>query len=790
LSATFATQPAVARLSLGGEWQLSFGRQEAPAAHCDTPVVPAGFATVPAQVPGNVELDLVRAGLLPADLEHGDNIYLLLPYEDHQWWYRRHFEIDDLSRFPSAVLKLDGVDTLATIWLNGERIGAVANMLVPHELPLGAALRQGTNELIIAIDSAVLAGFDRRIDAGTWAMENNWESLFVRKAPHGYGWDIMPRVVSAGLWREVAIEARPTVRFTDVYLATLAANPATRSAEFIARWSLATRRPGPDERIILTVSDPKDGRTLHTATEPVLGPHGEFRTTIADVDLWYPRGFGSAALYDVCLAHVDASGNPIAEWHGRFGFRTVKLLRRDFDLEGEGEFVFVVNGERVFIKGSNWVPLDAFHSRDVEHLPTMFALVVDLNCNMVRCWGGSVYEDQPFFDFCDREGVMVWQDFALACAVYPQSPDFLQMMRSEAEILVPRLRNHPCLAVWAGNNEVDQLYFNSKPGTDPNVDDRISRSVLPAVCRALDPYREYLPSSPYYSPSIWERGGASEAMVEDHLWGPRDDFKGRFYTSSPALFASEIGYHGCPSRSTLERIMRPEMLWPWQDNEDWLTHAVRPQPASTRYNYRIPLMAHQIGVLFGSVPDELDDFILASQISQTEALKFFIEMFRLRKGRRTGLLWWNIRDGWPQISDAIVDFYGARKIAYEVVKRLQSDVLVMLGEPDGGLQEIVAVNETAAVVTIDVAISVRGTPLFKSPGVEVPANGRVLLGMLPAHQSFALLDITWVGSRIEGHNHYVGGPRPFDLKRLVSAYRGILGDETLDRQVRSTTAQA
>lgn len=235
--------------------------------------------------------------------------------------------------------------------------------------------------------------------------------------------------------------------------------------------------------------------------------------------------------------------------------------------------------------------------------------------------------------------------------------------------------------------------------------------------------------------------------------------------------------------------MRPEQLWPWQGSEDWLTHAVRPQPETTRYNYRIPLMAGQIGVLFDGVPTELDDFVLASQISQAEALKFFIEMFRIEKGRRSGILWWNIRDGWPQISDAIVDYYGTRKLAYHVARRLQQDVLVMVGEADGGRHRLVAVNETARDVGIRARVGNAGVTLHESQRV-VPANGRIVLGEIEESREFAVFDLAWSGEGVTGTNHYLAGPRPFDLKRLVALYRDMLGDQIVDEQTRSIGATA
>ena len=264
------------RLSLNGSWELNYGPQVGPARGLTQPIIPSSFAVIDARVPGNVELDLVRAGVLPADLDHGDNAYRVLAFEEHQWWYRRRFEIDDPARFPNAVLRLEGVDTVATIWLNGIRVGATDNMLVPHELPLGPALRQGRNELLIAIDSAVLAAREHPVDAGSWAMENNWESLFIRKAPHVYGWDIMPRVVSAGLWRDVAIEARPACRFADVYVATLATDPARRSATVLMRWAVPATNRSAGRKVVLEVKDPRDGRTVHVAEEAALGASANF----------------------------------------------------------------------------------------------------------------------------------------------------------------------------------------------------------------------------------------------------------------------------------------------------------------------------------------------------------------------------------------------------------------------------------------------------------------------------------------------------------------------------------
>ena len=238
-------------------------------------------------------------------------------------------------------------------------------------------------------------------------------------------------------------------------------------------------------------------------------------------------------------------------------------------MEKPGQFMFKVNGVPILVKGSNWVPADAFHSRDAGRYEKILALFVDLKCNFLRSWGGNVYEDDAFFNICDRNGIMVWQDFAMADAVYPITDDFLDLIRQEAVSVVSKLRNHPSLALWAGDNEVDGAYLFH--GLDP-AHNKINREVLPQVVFRCDPYRPYLPSSPYISPEVAATGN-HQLMPEEHLWGPRDYFKSTYYTEHTAQFVSEIGYHGCPAFPPSSASSTPEHLWPWQNNPQWILHS-------------------------------------------------------------------------------------------------------------------------------------------------------------------------------------------------------------------------
>ncbi len=830
------------RTNLNGIWTLQYGPEGEGAPTHPGELGASSLRTVPATVPGNVELDLLAAdtGELTAPLERGNNVYGALALEGHCWWYTRAFDGCSVPEGWTAELVFEGLDCLATVWLNGAEIGLADNALIPHRFDVTHRLRAGAgNELAVRLASAVRAGRARTPAPCEWAGETNWESLALRKPPHAYGWDILPRLVSAGIWRDVYVELRPPVHLRSVYWATRAIDLGQRTADVALDWDVeAEGAPVADLRLRFALR--REGRDAVRVEKPLLGTHGRELLRVESADLWWPRGYGAPALYEASVELLNASGEVLDERRERIGLRTIELLCRPLSPGGEvperseggeggladphacefaahrsarppssvaarhllpqgrrvrtplpsgrgpersegvrgpsadpygGEpanpcaFLFRVNGQLIYGRGTNWVPLDALHSRDGQHLRDTFAMLVDLNCNMVRCWGGNVYESDAFFDLCDEYGILVWQDFAMACGCYPQDDAFAAALAREAAALIPRLRNHPALALWAGNNENDLAYGWGGLPLDPN-DDRISRTVLPAAVRQLDPYRPYLPSSPYVSPEV-HRSGDLNRCPEQHLWGPRDDYKGPFYTQSPAAFVSEIGYHGCPDRRSLQAMMDPDHLWPWQGDEQWLTHAVRSVPGDTRFHYRIPLMAKQTAVLFGTVPDTLDDFILASQLSQAEALKFFIERWRIRKGRTSGLLWWNLRDGWPVISDAVVDYYHRRKLAYEYVRRVQTDVCVMCDEPAAGRSPVVVANDTLrdAPGSVRITDADSAALLLHAPFIAA-ANAATVVGEVPASDRPRLWLLEWSldGCETAYRSHYLSGPRPVTLE--------------------------
>ena len=765
-------------VSLDGEWKLIYGQYDS-----DVPLNPdelkdKNWPEILATVPGNVELDLYKAGVI-ANPEIGNHIYDLRKYEAYQWWYFRKFKTPEFRKGERVEMVFDGLDCFGTIWVNEKLAGVSDNMLIRHRFDITDLLvREGENTVYIRINPAVREA-QKYINGavGGWG-DFRIEQMHVRKAPHMYGWDILPRLVSAGLWRSVHLDIKKTTRFEQVYWMTNMVNVPAEKAEMLLDWQFSTDYPTIDG-LTMEVSLKLKGKSFYNKSFPLYNHSSRQRIQLENVKFWWPRGYGEPTLYDATLRIVDGKKNVLDEIRQKVGIRVAELIYTDITTpENPGEFVFKINNEKIFVRGTNWVPLDALHSRDKNHLKDAIAMITDLNCNMIRCWGGNVYEDNEFFDLCDENGIMVWQDFAMGCTTYPQDPEFAAKIREEAISVVLKLRKHPSLVLWAGNNENDiSLAWYFKKHLDPGQD-IISREVLPRVIWEFDPIRDYLPSSPYESEAYFKSGNDDSLLPEVHLWGPRGYYKAPFYTTSNAHFVSEIGYHGCPNRSSLEKMFDPKYVYPWTEgqnwNDEWQTKAVRPHPESTAYDFRNNLMINQVNALFGECPVDLDQFIFCSQVVQAEAMKFFVELWRMSKFRKTGIIWWNLRDGWPIISDAVVDYYNSKKLAYYYIKQVQYNTCVMVGDPNKGNHPVIAVNDTreekSGRVTIKDADS--GETLFSSD-FTIPENGKTWIGNVPEtkKQSMWLIEYT-VGDE-KFTNHYLAGKAPFKLTHYQRWYKKL-----------------
>ncbi len=750
-------------IALDGKWRMAYTKAETPF-KCETDLKKAKLDLIPAKVPGNFELDLQAAGLLPEPF-HGLNMKKVNELEDRHVHYFRRFDFAaKAAEGTEPYLVFEGLDTFADVYLNGELAASCDNMLIKHEIPVGKLLRDGENEIFVHIRPAVVEALKYDYPAYLTTHCVGYESLFVRKAPHSYGWDIMPRAVSAGIWRPVRVELRPKVRIESAYLMNQSLSEDRSEAVMRLHYS-TTAEPVPFGRYEIEV-DGVCGASKFHAKGPVHCPKAGHVNWIKlpNPELWWPRGYGEQKLYDVEVKLLR-DGKAMDSMKFKHGVRSVELKRTSATTDrGEGEFVFVVNHEKIFMKGSNWVPLDAFHSRDTGRLEKAMEMVADLDCDILRCWGGNVYESDRFFELCDELGVCVWQDFAMGCGIYPQNTDFATRLEKEVRATIRRLRQHPSIILWAGDNECDSAFGWYKLG-DPNRNS-ITRKLLPQLVWEEDPTRPFLPSSPFIDGEVWKAG--ESYIPEQHLWGPRDSYKSDFYRRSAAHFASEIGYHGCPNPESIAKFISKDKLWPWEGNEEWRLHASCPTPDFMGENpdSRNALMAKQTKELFGSVPGDLETFAFASQCVQGEAKKTFIEFFRSAMWRRTGIIWWNLIDGWPQFSDAIVDYYFSKKRAYEYVKRSQRRICLMLREPANWSQTLVAANSTRERSELDFTLrDVESGAVLLKGARTLEANSATELGDIPfsmGDKKLYLLE--WKDRFGEGVNHYLAGLPPFSLE--------------------------
>lgn len=754
-------------VSLNGKWKLYFydGRK----VKIDNPSELPGkdVEQVDCMVPGNVELDLSKAGYLPEDLFFGENILEAEKYEPYEWWYQCEFDTCEVQEGEKVTVRFHGIDCIAQYWLNGEIIGHSSNMFIPFEFEITDKLiDRGKNMLYVKISSAMAEAV--KIQFSSFSVYNAYghkpDSVHIRKAPHSFGWDIMPRAVSAGIWRDVELVIKGPCEIEELFyhIYNISEEYVDIRFVYVLDSDLITRYDGYEVEI-----SGQCGDSTFFIRQPVDFNSGRLNVRLKNPKLWWPHGYGEANLYEVKMS-VLRHGKTVAERKLNMGIRTVKLVRTDLTDGESGCFKFLINDTEIMCKGTNWVPLDAYHSQDIYRYDKALDLLKDIGCNIVRCWGGNVYEQQKFYDFCDENGIMIWQDFAMACHIYPQDKAFADAISAEVTAVIKQYRNHPALILWSGDNECDMMAFRAGINPDQNY---VTREIIPRLIESYDKNRPYLPSSPYINSLSFAQGDYLN-VSEDHLWGPRDYYKSKFYTGSKAHFVSETGYHGCPARKSIEKFIHPDFVWPYKNNRQWNLHST----TQDNNDGRVMLMDKQVRQLFGEVPDNLDDYALASQISQAEAKKFFIENMRNRRPIKTGVLWWNLLDGWPQMSDAVVDYYFEKKLAYHYIKRSQQPFYIAIGEIVNWGVNVIASNDTLSTMkgSFTVTDADSGTIMLQGE-FTVEKNQNKVLGFIPVMFSDKkLFLIQWNANGKEGKNHYLCGMVPFSFDQYKHWLKKIM----------------
>ncbi len=705
-------------------------------------------------VPGEAQLTLLADGALP-DPFYADNYYRYTDFENCGWMYQKTFRCETFPQGSRVRLTFGGVDTVADVFLNGVFLGHTENMLVEHSFDVTDALKQGEyNRISVHIFSALNYIRGKPYPVGVHGGADRIQLPYLRKAAHSVGWDIFPRMMTAGLWRDVTLEEEPPTRITQTYFSV---SDADESAARL-RWAVRFASDRDDlENFEIVIRGVCRDRDFGFTVKPLF-PAVNGALNVARPYLWWPKGYGDANLYNVTTTLLYR-GEPVDEKRERIGLRSVRL-ERDFT-PGRQKFAFFVNGVPVFLRGTNHVPTDVFHSRAKGRVQKTVDLIDEIGCNALRSWGGGIYEDTLFYDLCDERGIFIWQDFAFGNALYPQDGSMDDNIRDEAVKLLRRIRSHPSVLLYSADNEIDMRYANMGYPDESKVYSRIANELLPGVIAQEDPYRQYLKSSPE-TPF----GFTVNNVPEQHTWGARAWYKDDYYKHSTASFIGEAGYHGCPAPESLAKFIPEKDLWPIF-NRSWAAHSTEDLRNHEGLD-RIRMMAKQVKILCGKDPATLADLALVSQFAQGEAIKFFIERSLYLRPQRTGILWWNIVDGWPQISDAIVDYYYNKKLGFDFIRRAQQPVTAFFGECEGWVYPFVIANcsLTDAHVIYTVTDGDTGETLCAGEAFA-PANRntRVRGLELPVSEKrLLLIDYTVNGRRQQ--NHYITGFPPYSVETL------------------------
>jgi len=641
-----------------------------------------------AQVPGDVHLDLVRANVIEEPL-FGLNAKKCEWMELKDWWYSTTFAVEEGFIQDRVELCFEGLDTHADVWLNGHYMGRSVNAFVRWVVDVGKVIRPGDNLLVVRLDCGLRWARSQDIAPyiGTQQLSDIPEPsrIFLRRAQFSVTWDWAPRLMTMGIWRPVKLRSYKTLALRDVFLAARLTGDGAKIRALIEVDCFANE----EREVVFYLRLSGSGELFAQQLESTLVPGYNLVETLMAVEkprLWWPNGYGEPFLYDFsCEAALD--GKVIDSTSFKYGIREVELLQEPMSEEEGQSFTIMVNGEKVFFKGADWVPADSIMARVTpEKYEALVKEAVNANFNMFRIWGGGIYEDNAFYEACDRHGIMIWQDFMFACSYIPDDrDDFMAEVSREAELVIKRLRNHACLALWCGNNENQWIYramFKQKEFYGW----RVYHVLLPKLCSQLDPTRPYWPSSPY--------GGLdmnSELLGDRHAWNiylfRKDESRVCYkdFRTDRGKFITEFGFLAPPVMDTLKRCLPAEEVRHGSPSWDFRNNI-----------FERSAVGYALKVHFGKEIEDLplEEYLILSQVFQAEAYRYALSHFRRRQHDTSGALFWMYSDCWGATSGwTIVDYYLNRKPSFYAVKRAFAPIMVSFKEEQDGLS-VWLVNST------------------------------------------------------------------------------------------------
>ncbi len=629
---------------------------------------------LPAQVPGTVHQDLLRLHMLPNPF-YGTNEKDIQWVENEDWQYKTSFNVTaDQLQYEGAQMIFEGLDTYADVYLNGSHILKSDNMFIGHTVPVKDILREGENLLQVRFHSPITQTLPQWESNGfNYPADNDHHekrmSIFTRKAPYHYGWDWGIRMVSSGIWRPIALNFYNQATIDDLHVKqTKLTDQEAILSNVIEVNSLSDATVEAIVTVTLQgkeISQSKQQVSLHKGTNAI-----QLTSIIDNPVRWMPNGWGKPTLYqvaadiyknDVCIAHADQ----------RIGLRTLRLVNEP-DEHGES-YYFEVNGIPMFAKGANYIPSEVLLPQMTdEKYKTLFDDVVAANMNVIRVWGGGIYEDDRFYDLADENGIIVWQDFMFACTVYPGDPAFLKNVEKEAEYNIKRLRNHPSIAMWCGNNEIleglkywgwQKKYSEQTYNQFYSDYNKLFKELLPAKVKELDEERFYVHSSPYLA--NWGRPN-SWGMGDSHNWGIWYGKK-PFESSDTELgrFISEFGFQSFPEMKTIATFASPE-------DYEIESEVMNAHQKSSIGNSLIRTYMERDYI----VPEKFEDFVYVGLVLQGQGMRHCFEAHRRNRPYCMGTLYWQLNDNWPVVSWSGIDYYGNWKALHYQAQRAFAPLII------------------------------------------------------------------------------------------------------------------
>ncbi len=623
--------------------------------------------SVRAIVPGNVHVDLLSAGKL-TDPYFREQEREAQWVAERNWIFRRDFRMDTAFLEKENVrLCCRGLDTFASVRLNGREIGRADNMHREWEFDVKEWLWAGENTIEVEFDSVWRyirqKEAQRHLKTSRHIGHEEAGRPWVRKEQCNFGWDWGPVLVTCGIWRDIELVAFDGARIEDLRISqrheagavTLAvAVELDRNVEAGARAECAVTFRG---EVVASAKAAMDGRV------------GSAEMIVADPRLWYPAGMGEQPLYTIAVRCLSGDGEVIGEDARQIGLRTMELVREE-DQWGES-FFFRVNGTPFFAKGSNWIPADALRRHGKEHYRHLLESAVSANHNMIRVWGGGIYEAPYFYELCDELGLCVWQDFMFACSAYPMDdPAFVENCRAEAVQVVKRLRHHPSLALWCGNNEIEMGWTSfgedtTWPRMPPEFYEMWFDRELAKIVQENDPTGTYWPCSPH-SPHGDRNDHNNPDIGDAHLWDVWHGYEPfEWYRGSFHRFCSEFGFQSYPEPRSVE-------AYTTADDRNITSPVMEFHQRSEQGNQKI---IHYMLDWF-RMPNGHEATLWLSQIQQGLAIKYAVEHWRRNMPRCMGALYWQLNDCWPVASWSSIDYFGRWKALHFFSKRFFAPVLV------------------------------------------------------------------------------------------------------------------